>query len=195
MGEDVALGESTESGLKRLCLSPTAKGRPCRAWAVRGSDPPRCAAHGGAAHGGAAHRGAAHRGAAPRSNAAGDVGQGGTRGQREEDGAQQEHSPGEGSGFYSDDPADVTVDEAIAGLVDKMQRLDRAIDAYESDMMAGGRTNGHLVKLFALYAQGSSRLTNMLRARRALSGTASDGIARAIAHALDELSVEWGVDL
>jgi len=25
----------------------TAKGEPCRAWAVRGSDPPRCVAHGG----------------------------------------------------------------------------------------------------------------------------------------------------
>jgi hypothetical protein len=27
------------------CTATTAAGRPCRAWAVRGSDPPRCAAH------------------------------------------------------------------------------------------------------------------------------------------------------
>ena len=98
-------------------------------------------------------------------------------------------------GFYSQDPADVDVNEVIAGLVDKMRRLDRVIDLHESAMLAGGRTNGHLVKLFALYAQSSSRLTTMLRARRALSGDAADGIARAIARALDELSTEWGVEL
>jgi hypothetical protein len=97
--------------------------------------------------------------------------------------------------FYSKDPADVNVNEAIAGLVDKMRRLDRVIDLHESNMLAGGCTNGHLVKLFALYAQSSSRLTSMLRARRALSGEAADGIARAIAQALDELSTEWGVEL
>jgi hypothetical protein len=97
--------------------------------------------------------------------------------------------------FYADDPADVDVDQAIAGLVDKMRRLDRVIDLYESAMLSGGRTNGHLVKLFALYAQSSSRLTQMLRARRALSGDAADGIAQAIARALDELSTEWGVEL
>jgi len=27
----------------------TGKGKPCKAWAVRGSDPPRCVAHGGSA--------------------------------------------------------------------------------------------------------------------------------------------------
>lgn len=29
------------------CTATTAAGRACRAWAVRGSDPPRCRAHGG----------------------------------------------------------------------------------------------------------------------------------------------------
>jgi hypothetical protein len=29
------------------CTAMTAIGTPCKAWAVRGSDPPRCAAHGG----------------------------------------------------------------------------------------------------------------------------------------------------
>jgi hypothetical protein len=31
----------------RRCTGDCADGTPCRAWAVRGSDPPRCAAHGG----------------------------------------------------------------------------------------------------------------------------------------------------
>jgi hypothetical protein len=32
----------------RRCTAATRSGRPCRAWAVRGSEPPRCASHGGA---------------------------------------------------------------------------------------------------------------------------------------------------
>lgn len=33
----------------RLCTATSADGSPCRAWAVRGSHPPRCAPHGGGA--------------------------------------------------------------------------------------------------------------------------------------------------
>lgn len=29
------------------CTATTTKGRPCKGWAVRGTDPPRCAPHGG----------------------------------------------------------------------------------------------------------------------------------------------------
>jgi hypothetical protein len=36
---------------KRQCTSTTKSGRPCRAWAVRGSDPPRCVGHGAAVRG------------------------------------------------------------------------------------------------------------------------------------------------
>lgn len=32
---------------KQRCTALTNAGRPCQAWAVRGTDPPRCAAHGG----------------------------------------------------------------------------------------------------------------------------------------------------
>jgi hypothetical protein len=31
------------------CTATTKKGTPCKGWAVRGSDPPRCGAHGGGA--------------------------------------------------------------------------------------------------------------------------------------------------
>jgi hypothetical protein len=33
--------------LQQPCAATTAAGRPCRGWAVGGSDPPRCGAHGG----------------------------------------------------------------------------------------------------------------------------------------------------
>jgi hypothetical protein len=36
------------------CTATTAAGQTCRAWAVRGTDPPRCAAHGGRRQEGAA---------------------------------------------------------------------------------------------------------------------------------------------
>ena len=35
--------------MKTRCTATTQAGRPCRAWAVVGSDPPRCAPHGGGA--------------------------------------------------------------------------------------------------------------------------------------------------
>ncbi len=35
------------ANLKRRCTATCADGSPCRAWAVRTSDPPRCAPHGG----------------------------------------------------------------------------------------------------------------------------------------------------
>ena len=38
---------NTEKMSKQRCTALTAAGRPCQAWAVRGTDPPRCAAHGG----------------------------------------------------------------------------------------------------------------------------------------------------
>jgi hypothetical protein len=35
----------TPSSKKRLCSHHTKQGRPCRAWAIRGSDPPVCSIH------------------------------------------------------------------------------------------------------------------------------------------------------
>lgn len=54
--------------MKRPCTATTANGRPCRAWAVHDTDPPRCAAHSGrtTAHSG---RTTAHSGRTPRAGA------------------------------------------------------------------------------------------------------------------------------
>ena len=96
-------------------------------------------------------------------------------------------SSGSGTSFYSSDPTEITIDQAIAGLVDKMTRLDQIIvEAHNGE---------YILRLFELYTQASSRLSRMLRDRRALSGEAADGIAGAIAQAMDELGTELGVDL
>ena len=39
---------TTRRVVSSRCTATTAKGQPCKAWAVHGTDPPRCASHGGA---------------------------------------------------------------------------------------------------------------------------------------------------
>ena len=186
----VARGRSQPA--KRRCTARTAAGRPCRAWAVHNPPGPE-----GPGTLGQAPLCAAHRSAS---------------GQRvpvdeQIDAGGPEHSRGvglcegntsavahrfysQGEGFYSADPEKVTINDAIADLTDKMRRLDRLIAQYEDS-----GSNGVLARLFAIYTQASSRLSRMLRDRRALSGEAADGIAGAIAQAMDELGTELGVDL
>jgi hypothetical protein len=86
------------------------------------------------------------------------------------------------------DPA-ATIADILADLTDKQARLTELIDAADpSDVHT-------LIKLFSLYSQNASRMGRLLRDQRALSGAAADGIAGAIAQALDELSNELGTPL
>jgi hypothetical protein len=39
--------QDRQNTVSRRCMATRADGSPCRAWAVHGSDPPRCAPHGG----------------------------------------------------------------------------------------------------------------------------------------------------
>jgi len=50
-------------------------------------------------------------------------------------------------------------------------------------------------KTLELVAKGVNQLVSVLKARRALSGEAADGLAAAFAQALDELSTELGIEL
>ncbi len=86
------------------------------------------------------------------------------------------------------DPA-AAIADILADLADQQTRLAEMIDAADPDDV---RT---LVKLFSLQAQNASRMGRLLRDQRALSGQAADGMAGAIAQALDELSSEWGIQL
>lgn len=97
--------------------------------------------------------------------------------------------------FYADDPAKVDIDSAIAGLIDKMRRLDTIIASHDEVQAPGWPPDDCLIQLFSLYTQASSRLARLLRHRRALSGEAADGLAGAFAQALDELSTVWGIEL
>ncbi len=52
-----------------------------------------------------------------------------------------------------------------------------------------------LAKLGALVMSGARTIARLLRDERALTGQAADGIAGAIGQALDELSIELGLEL
>ena len=133
--------------MKRHCTATKRDGTPCRAWAVRGSDPPRCAAHGGRR--------------APES-----------------------------------DPEDIpdTIDSVIHDLASKQRKLSDYINTYTEEHEENLAVRD-LARLFQIHGLNASRLGRLLRDQRALSGEATDGIAGAIAQALDELATELGTDL
>jgi hypothetical protein len=75
----------------------------------------------------------------------------------------------------------VSLDEEIGLLRVCMRRV------LEADLDPG--------KTLQLLVRGLGQLASLVRAQRALSGEAADGLADAIGRALDELSTELGIDL
>ena len=146
------------------CTATNKDRTPCRAWAVRGSDPPLCSAHGG---------GRAPVGAPP-----------GNRNARTHGFYVDQVAP-------LPEPDDIpdSIAEVIHDLAVKQARLSKIINGKpnSSDIHV-------LARLLQLHAQTASRLGRLLRDQRALSGEAADGISAAIAQALDELSTELDTD-
>ena len=90
------------------------------------------------------------------------------------------------------------IEDAIAGLVDKMRRMDNYLQAADLTSSTEGGvqvTTQELLWVFKLYAQACSRLGKLLCDRRSLTPDAADPISDAIEQALDELSGELGVKL
>jgi hypothetical protein len=83
-----------------------------------------------------------------------------------------------------------SLDDIIEDLAIRQARLSAYIDSQGEDISVD-----EIVKLLRLHGQNASRLGRLLRAKRALSGEAADGLSGAIAQALDELSTELGVEL
>jgi len=150
--------------MKTRCTATNKDRTPCRAWAVRGSDPPRCSAHGG---------GRAPVGAPP-----------GNQNARTHGFYAHDAAPLPDLGDIPDSIAKVIRDLAV-----KQARLSKIINGKpdSEDILI-------LARLLQLHAQTASRLGRLLRDERALSGEAADGISAAIAQALNELSTELGTD-
>jgi hypothetical protein len=178
--------------LPRRCTAVTRKGTDCKAWAVPGSEPPLCSAHGGR----------------PPASSPGP----------EENAHPLESSgpPLDGTGRGPVEgavrPGPCTIEDVIADLAAHQRLLSACIEAildhepaprhHQASFLdeAGPGLEeplelGELRRLLALHGQNASRLGRLLRDQRALSGEAADGIAGAIAQALDELGTEWQVPL
>jgi len=87
-----------------------------------------------------------------------------------------------------------TIDEIISDLALKQA----AISQYLDILLATNKKRTSiedLARLLAIHGQNASRLGRLLRDQRALSGKAADGLAGAVAQALDELSTELNVEL
>jgi hypothetical protein len=151
------------------CTATRAYGKPCKAWAVHGTDPPRCSAHRSAADWGA-----------PRGN------QNATK-----HGYYAACPDQRGGNLPEECPAGLP---AIDHIIDLLYQRQLQLDDY-IDQVQEAATLIELTHLLRIYGQNASRLGRLLRDRRALSGDAADGISGAIAAALDELSTELGTDL
>ena len=150
--------------MKTHCPATNKDGTPCRAFAVRGSDPPLCSSHGG--------------GRAPVGAPAGN------QNARTHGFYVDVIAPLPDPEHVPDSIADVIHDLAV-----KQARLSKIINGRlnTSDIDV-------LARLLELHAQTASRLGRLLRDERALSGEAADGISAAIGQALDELSTALGTD-
>ncbi|HSM57443.1 MAG TPA: hypothetical protein VK879_14930 [Candidatus Sulfomarinibacteraceae bacterium] len=152
--------------MKRKCTARTNAGRPCRAWAVRGSEPPRCPAHAGLTGGASSSR---------RSDAG---------------------SGFYGRQLTTQEISDLVASTGDSSLVDEIAVsrvvLRRLLSVLQDEDELSVR---ELTRVASMVFNGSRVVAHLLRDERALSGEAADGIAGAIGHALDELATEWGLEL
>ncbi|MCW7072212.1 MAG: hypothetical protein OCU12_07825 [Methanophagales archaeon] len=159
----------------RQCSATTAKGEPCKAYAMHDSDPPICAVHAKRNKG---------RGAKP-----------GNQNSRQHGFYGQTYTPEEIADLiaYAED---MTIDDEIAAARVALRRVMQVISTAE---LPSG-TAGYLesleltANLAPLIFTGTNSIARLLRTKRALDGKSSDGIAAAIAQALDELNTEFGSD-
>jgi hypothetical protein len=153
-------------GRSRKCGATKADGTPCNAWAVRESDPPRCAAHGG---------GKAPVGAPPENRNA------------------QTH--GFYASSLISLPDDIAIPDDIDTIITDLARKQAALSHYIDTHLVEDITTEDLVAVLGLHATTASRLGKLLRDRRAISGEAADGLAGAIAQALTEAGNVLGTKL
>lgn len=114
-------------------------------------------------------------------------------------GAEQGNSNARKHGLYGryfreDDVQALAVVASKSGLDDEIALTRVAIRRLAERIEEVGDADGVIALSSALFA-GAGRVAALLKTQRAISGEAADGIAGAIAQALDELSIEWGATL
>jgi hypothetical protein len=147
------------------CSATTRAGRPCRAWAILDSRPPLCSAHSGRNKGAGAPLGS--------QNA-------------RKHGFYGRQLTGRELSDLVQFAGDMSLDDEIALNRVLLQRLLAALETADAET---------LITIAPLILSGTRAVGRLLRDQRALSGEAADGIAGALAQALDELGTEWGIEL
>jgi hypothetical protein len=161
------------------CTHTTKAGTPCRAWAIKGSDPPVCSAHAGR-----------NAGAGPPES---------NQNARTHGFYSSALDPTELADLAAYSP-NMSLDDEIACARVALRRLLQMLDAshiapFEDPTDAQPLTRDDYARLMGLALQATRTIARLLRDKRALSGDAADGIAGAIGSALDELTSLWGVQL
>jgi hypothetical protein len=160
----------------RRCTGTRTNGKDCRAWAQQDSDPALCSAHAAGASGPVR--------IADRASDSNN----GTR--------SAEEIPSGGTGAVDLSRVHYDTPITITSIIEDLAKKQITLSMYLDERIAEGPVDlNELAHLFALHGLNASRLGRLLRDQRALSGEAADGIAGAIAQALDELSTELGADL
>jgi hypothetical protein len=152
------------------CSHTTRAGKPCRAWAVKGTDPPACAAHAGLTAAGAG---------APLAN-------------------QNARTHGfYGRTLSEQELADLVVYAADLSLDAEIAcarvALRRTLEFIRQD--PDQLDHGEFLQAASLIFQGTRTIALLLRDRQTLSAGSDDTFLTIIDQALDELSKEWGIEL
>ena len=171
---------------KRRCTQLTQSGQPCRAWALRDSDPPICAIHAGRVIGQGAPQG--NRNAVTH----------GFYAAQERPSPDQPTEPPSGDSFRAaldrlslDQPVEPpSIDSIIDDLLARQAQLSAIIDDHLDQLDIQD-----LVRLFALHGQNASRLGRLLYVRHSLLGAGPDRLQQFMDHWLDVMSERLGLEL
>lgn len=148
------------------CSSTTKSGEQCQAFAVRGSEPPRCSAHLGR-----------------------NVGAGAPVGN------QNRRTHGFYGRYYSAEEMEALsgdVEDSLDGEIGVVRvALRRSLRVLEDD----GADPALVVALVPLVYAGGRTVARLLRDRKLLSGDDQASVMRELADALEELGAEWDVKL
>ena len=177
---------------KVSCSFTTRAGRPCRAWAMRGTDPPACSSHLRSHAGKGAEEQACsrHSGASRR----GEAGDGYLLAEVDEEMLEP--------GFYDQALSDKELTDLVIYAAE--QSLD---DEIACTRIAVRRTLEFLterpdsmserdfLRAAGLVFQGARTIARLLREQQALTGGSGDRLQAIFGAALDGLSEEWGIEL
>ena len=176
------------------CTATTNLGKPCRSWAVHGTDPPRCVAHGGGSgkHG------------APRGNKNavkhGFYADGWAREQTLDVPTPLpqlgDHTPSPQTQSQTMVPIAIDLPQTIAHIIHDLYNKHCALSDY-IDQHAAEMSLPEYSHLLALHAQMASRLGRLLRDQIVISPELhiSDPLQEAMRQAYEQLSIIHGTDL